>query len=405
MSHLKFSLSLLALASALLLTTGCDDETTCGPGTILEAGECVPLQAANCAGEGVRFINGFCVPDFSDVCGDGTEPNEDGSACVAVETDTPDAGSTDTGNEDAGNEDTGNEDTGNEDTGDAVADEEGDSDDAGEGDGDAAEGDVEPDEEVAEGFDPECAGDLVADERICLWGQALNAVTFAPLPHDADPALQVQTKDRSATLQVFALGETVASLAEANIVEGGYFSMRGFDLDETDEDHQFLVIVGEDEDTEPPTPEGVGTNWMRTVSENITPNGTETEYEKTLLLVPMASVNTWSGTDEFSGGSPLQATGFSLQRVVDCAQQPVTGASLVCSGGDDCDEIAFHYLNNTVDDFSGTSTGATGLVVVTGGGLNASCGAEGKLYRSPCPAFPGRATVGLIITGDCVGDD
>ena len=395
MSQFKISLSLIALASALLWTAACNDETTCGPGTILEAGECVPLQAANCAGEGVRFINGFCVPDFSDVCGDGTEPNEDGTACVAIESDTPDAGTPD-----MGGEDTGDEDTSGEDTGDAVTDQ----DDVGEGDADSG-GDAEPDEEVAEEFDPECGDDLVANERICLWGVALNALTFEPLPHDAAPALEVQTKDRSATLAAFAIGQAVPSLAETTILEGGYFSMPAFDMDDDDADHQFLVMIGEEEDTEPTERESAGTNWMRTLAEDITPNEAETEYQKTLLLVPMAPVDAWNDTSEFDGAPDLQATGFSIQRVVDCDQVPVSGASLACAG-DDCGEAPFHYLNNSLDDFTGSATGASGLVVVTNspGGLDTVCGTEGNQPQTPCPALPDRATVGFIVTGDCVDD-
>ena len=80
--HARLSLAVVFNALAILAAAGCTDDVECGEGTVLFQGECVPLQAANCQGEGVRFIDGRCEPDFTTICGEGTVLSEDGTECI-----------------------------------------------------------------------------------------------------------------------------------------------------------------------------------------------------------------------------------------------------------------------------------------------------------------------------------
>lgn len=405
LSRLEASFSLFLAAAALVgvasLAVGCADDTECGPGTVLTQGECVPLQAANCSGDGVRFVNGVCLPDFREVCGEGTTLDSETNTCISTNTgggggDTG-GGGTDTG---GGGTDTGT-DAGTDAGEDALTDlgEDVQSD----GGDDAGEGDVTDvtDEEVAEA--PTCADDLVAGSRICIRGQVLNFLSLAAAPDDADPPLQVQAKDLLDAATAAFAGQNAASLAEVFVGASGAYILPGIDITD-DASKVVLMIVGEDEDVSGTDPEGPGTNWMRTISGQVNPDSAGPTYDEIQWTVPMSAVTGWNTALSLTGLDSLQATGFVLLRVMDTGQAPVSG--VVVNANDDCgDDAIVSYFTDAVyaDPTGSTSTGPTGMVLIRGSAASQDClcsAASGGVISAACGSSPGRLTVGRIIVSD-----
>lgn len=372
----------LGLAAGLGLASllgACVEETACGEGTVLVGSECVPLQMANCQGEGVRFVDGRCVPDYTEVCGPGTRLSEDGTRCVGTG-DVADAGAdADTGGDSGGGEDV-SEDTGTDVASDATA-------DAG---ADTAD--------VGEPFEPECADDLAAGERICLWGTLLNFITLAPVTGDAEPDLEVEVKHL-----LSAQGNpAIPPIGSAVVRPDGNFIIPGFDIPGDGTENTLLIIAGEAEES---APEGPGTVWQRTLGGLITipEGGSQTEFgEQSLFTIPRAAVAGWNEALELAPGT-LETTGFQLIRVVDATRNPVQGATVSFSG---TGETVRYFQDAAMTQFRGPrnqTTGPSGAVLVTGVSTGGTCSASVEdeslqtVQFATCQTSPGRLSVGVIV--------
>ena len=374
--------ALLVISAAACWVSGCTDDTTCGPGTVLEAGECVPLQAANCAGDGVRFVNGICVPDYDEVCGPGTELNDDGTHCVATEpTTAADTGTTVT--------DTG-VDTGIDAGIDVGA-------DGGLDVADAGDVTEETTEDTGAVF-PNCDDDLVAGQKVCVYGQVLNFLDMAAAPSDADPQLLVQVKNLIEAQTAAGAGEIADALATASLLPGGYYVLPGFDLGSS-EVKTSIAIVGE-EDAE----EGPGTVWMRTIGGLLADFGSgTTEFELPLFTVPLSAIAGWNALLSLTGDNALNKAGFVLVRVVDTELNPLSGAVVTVSSCGGSAEVE-HFAGNAYGDLTGTATDSTGVALIrgtVGAGTECQCTATraGMITGVPatCASSPERLTVGAIV--------
>jgi len=74
-------LGLTAAASLALVGCGEDNNTTCGTGTVLQDGMCVPSSTTTC-GAGTVLTAGQCVPDGSVICEQGTVFDTASGQCV-----------------------------------------------------------------------------------------------------------------------------------------------------------------------------------------------------------------------------------------------------------------------------------------------------------------------------------
>lgn len=281
MRALKIFVYLTFFAALVVYTVGCD-EIECGPGTVLERGECVPLQQANCSSEGVRFENGVCVPDFPGICGPGTELSENGTRCVSTG-EWPDIGY---------------------DTSDAGV-------------------DVTEVSDTTQ-YQPDCASDLVAGERTCVWGQVFNFVDGSPAPADADPPLIVEIKDALAA----SLDPSVAPLATVLIEDGGYFTIEAVDWPAM-APLGLVVIAGEQDD------DGDGVVWQRSLVAQILLDPSATEFDDLhLYIVQRSDVIAWNTALGLTGTDQIETGGFVLARALDVsAGEP----------GSPLDEVAFGY--------------------------------------------------------------
>ena len=314
MRALKITVYLAFFSALVVYSVGCE-EIECGPGTVLERGECVPLQQANCSGEGVRFENGVCVPDFPSICGPGTELSENGTRCVSTG-EWPDIGF---------------------DTSDAGM-------------------DVTEVSDTTE-YEPDCATDLVAGERTCVWGQVFNFVDGSPAPADADPPLIVEIKDALAA----SLDPGVAPLASTTIEEGGYFTIEAVDWPAM-APLGLVVIAGEQGD------DGDGQIWQRSLVAQILLDPSATVFDDLELhIVQRSDVVAWNTALSLTGDDQIEVGGFVLSQAVDVsAGEP----------GSPLDGVTFSYNNDggviryfgddsmsTFLDATATETGTSGAAL------------------------------------------
>ncbi|MBN1945399.1 MAG: hypothetical protein JW797_06950 [Bradymonadales bacterium] len=365
---------LLILALVGWAVTGCE-ETTCGEGTVLREGECVPLQPANCSGPGVRFENGRCVPNYSEVCGPGTVRSEDGTQCVAVEPPLDPVA-------DAGPDtpaDIPEPDLDAQLEPDVVA-------------------DVEEEEMVV--WVPECDDELVAGETVCAWGQALNFVDLTPLPSDTGAySLQVQIKD-----MIRAMTDPLDTLAEADIVADGRFIAPSFEVPDAPP-RTLLLIVGEDED-ETTQPAGPGEVWQRCISGLVQTSDTVTEHGNLITFgLPRALVTAWNTT---LSPTVLEPSGFVLIRIVDVVgpgqYEPLEGATLSYLGDGSVTVRYFYDLGLTIlKPSTATTTGPSGVALLIPGESTSAtdmCTATKTDYMASsavaCGSNPYRASINYI---------
>jgi hypothetical protein len=360
----------VAALLALVTSTGCDT-IECGDGTIEVDGDCVPLQPANCTGEGVRFVNGRCVPDFTAICGAGTRLEGDTGQCVSVgpvADPSPDTGV-------------------DVDAGPDLPVEVGDVDDEGDVETDTV-GDV--DEEVGP-FEPVCGNELEPGVRVCIWGQTVDFTTGQPLPSNADPPLEVQLKDL-----LVALGDPTAVVEETLVLPGGHFILPEVSL--SGPPQQLLLIVGEREPgatVEPP-----GQVWQRAISGLIVTSGVVSEHgELRLFTVPRSAVAAWNAELDLSPPLPtLETGGFLLARILDAETRlPIAGATFTHPDSQGIELYYFADAALTDLDPEQTVTGPAGVALLRGTTPTDFCNATAPGYSSTgqvnCGVSAGRVSI------------